>query len=80
MDIEKPAATKKPAAKKVVAAEPPRRKDSLDNLLDEQGVKPYSEKSASKSNGGLDNLFASSDDKPSGSGSSAKKSKKTRRR
>src|SRR6185503_14033409 len=42
MDIEKPAAAKKPASKKeVAAAPPPRRKDSLDNLLDEQGVKPY---------------------------------------
>jgi hypothetical protein len=82
-DIEKPAASKKPSAKKVAAAEPPRRKDSLDNLLDEQGAKPYSSRaSESKSgNGGLDNLFAS-DDKPSRSGNSggAKKSKKTRRR
>ena len=79
MDIEKPAAAKKPGAKKVAAAEPPRRKDSLDNLLDEQGAKPYSAReSQSKSgNSGLDNLFAS-DDKSGGS--SAKKSKKTRRR
>ena len=79
MDIEKPAAAKKPGAKKVAAAKPPRRKDSLDNLLDEQGVKPYSAReSGSKSgNGGLDNLFAS-DDKSGSSG--AKKAKKTRRR
>jgi hypothetical protein len=80
MDIEKPAAKKQPAAKKeVAAAPPPRRKDSLDNLLDEQGVKPYTPPSGKSSgnNAGLDNLFAS-DDK-SGSGGSARKAKKTKR-
>ena len=81
MDIEKPAAKKAPAAKREVAAAPVKRKDSLDNLLDEQGVKPYTPPSGKKGsdNAGLDNLFASSDDK-SGGGGSARKAKKTAKR
>lgn len=75
MDIEKPAAapTKK-APKKVAAA--PAQKDSLDHLLDEQGVKPYSEGHAAKGNGGLDNLFAS---EAPASTSGRKTAKKSRR-
>jgi hypothetical protein len=81
MDIEKPAAKKSPAAKREIAAAPaPRRKDSLDNLLDEQGVKSYTPPTGKKSsdNAGLDNLFAS-DDKSSGGGS-ARRAKKTAKR
>jgi hypothetical protein len=79
MDIEKPAAKKQPSGKKEVAAAPQRRKDSLDNLLDEQGVKPYTPPSGkSGGNGGLDNLFAS-DDKSGGSGSNRKARKAKRR-
>ncbi len=82
MDIEKPAAKKSPAAKRELAAAPaPRRKDSLDNLLDEQGVKPYTPQTGKKSNdnAGLDNLFAS-DDKSGGGGGSARKAKKSAKR
>src|SRR5579884_1115882 len=39
MDIEKPAAGSKKSPKKVATAEP-RKKDSLDNLLDSEGIKP----------------------------------------
>jgi hypothetical protein len=81
MDIEKPAAKKQAAGKKEVAAAPaPRRKDSLDNLLDEQGVKPYTPPSSKSSGGnaGLDNLFAS-DDKSGDSGSNRKARKAKRR-
>jgi hypothetical protein len=75
MDIEKPAAapTKK-APKKVAAA--PAQKDSLDNLLSEQGAKPYSDRTAKGGNGGLDNLFAA--DAPAQS-SGRKTTKKGRR-
>ena len=73
MDIEKPAAAPKRAPKKVASAEP-RRKDSLDNLLDEQGVKPYNPgaKKSGSDSGGLDSIFAS-DDKSGGGSGSAKK-------
>ena len=79
MDIEKPAAKKQAAGKKEVAAAPVRRKDSLDNLLDEQGVKPYTPPSGKSSGGnaGLDNLFADND--KSGGGSGNRKAKKTKR-
>ena len=40
MDIEKPAAPTEKKQKKVAAAPAPRQRDALDNLLDEQGVKP----------------------------------------
>jgi hypothetical protein len=83
MDIEKPAAAKKPASKKVVAdaAPAPRRKDSLDNLLDEQGVKPNNPSGGGTgSNAGLDNLFASDDKSGSHGGSARKGNKKTKRR
>jgi hypothetical protein len=82
MDIEKPATAKKPASKKAVAESTPapRRKDSLDNLLDEQGVKPNNPSGGGiSSNSGLDNLFAS-DDKSGHGGSARKAAKKTKRR
>src|SRR5262245_56344500 len=64
MDIEKPAApTEK--KKKVAAAPAPRQKDALDNLLDEQGVKPNRPSGGGTS--GLDAVFAS------GGGNSGKK-------
>jgi hypothetical protein len=76
MDIEKPAAA--PAKKqKKVASDAPRQRDALDNLLDEQGVKPNRPPSGGD---GLGSLFASSDDDRSGSTQGrAKKAKKTRR-
>jgi hypothetical protein len=81
MDIEKPApaGAKKPAAKKVAAAEQPRQKDALDNLLNEQGVKPYNPGRTSTSDEGLGSVFASDG---AGSGSSTKKTagKKPRRK
>jgi hypothetical protein len=63
-DIEKPAAPVE-HKKKVAAAPAPRQKDALDNLLDEQGVKPNNPTSGTHSSG-LDSVLAS-DDKPAGS-------------
>ena len=75
MDIEQPAASSpKKGPKKVASASAPHQKDSLDNLLNEQGVKPYSEQHGSKGRGGLDNLFAA-DSAPS----AGRKAKKSRR-
>jgi hypothetical protein len=71
-DIEKPAAPVE-HKKKVAAAKEPRQKDALDNLLDEQGVKPNNPSGGGTS--GLDAVFAS-DDKGSKGGKKA--SKKTR--
>jgi hypothetical protein len=59
-DIEKPAAPVE--HKKKVAAAAPKQRDALDNLLDEQGVKPN--RPSGGGTGGLDSVFAS-DDKPS---------------
>jgi hypothetical protein len=72
-DIEKPAAPVE-HKKKVAAAPAPRQKDALDNLLDEQGVKPNRPSGGGTS--GLDAVFAS-DDKGS-KGSTKKASKKAR--
>jgi hypothetical protein len=72
MDIEKPAAPTEKKQKKVAAAPAPRQKDALDNLLDEQGVKPN--RPTGGSTGGLDAVFASDGD-PKGK----KAAKKTRR-
>ncbi len=72
MDIEKPNAPSEKKQKKV-ASTAPRQRDALDNLLDEQGVKPNNPSGGSS---GLDSVFAS-DDK---SGLKGKKTaKKTRR-
>lgn len=67
MDIEKPSSGNKKSAKKVASAEP-RHKDSLDSLLDSEGVKPDNP-SGGRTGGddGLGSLLASD-------GSSAKKS------
>jgi hypothetical protein len=73
MDIEKAATPTAKKQKKVAVAEPKRR-DSLDNLLDSEGIKPDNP-SGGKTGGddGLGSIVASD------SGSSAKKSKKHRR-
>jgi len=72
-DIEKPAAPVE-RKKKVAAAQAPKQRDALDNLLDEQGVKPN--RPSGGGTGGLDSVFASdSDSKSKKSGGS----KKTRR-
>jgi hypothetical protein len=81
MDIEKPAAPSK-KSKKVASSDGPRHRDALDNLLDEQGVKPDNPSGGGTGDSGLGSVLAS-DDKPTGSSggaSSSKKSKKTRRR
>src|SRR5262249_31908033 len=67
-DIEKPAAPVE-RKKKVAAAPAPRKRDALDNLLDEQGIKP-NRPSGGGTGDGLGAVLAS-DDKP------AKNSKKT---
>jgi hypothetical protein len=72
-DIEKPAAPVE-HKKKVAAAPAPRQRDALDNLLDEQGVKPNRPTGGST---GLDSVLAS-DDKGSAKGGK-KTAKKTRR-
>jgi len=71
MDIEKPAAPSEKKQKKVATAQP-RQRDALDNLLDEQGVKPNRPTGGST---GLDSVLAS-DDK--GSKGNKKAAKKTR--
>ena len=71
-DIEKPAAPVE-RKKKVAAVQAPRQRDALDNLLDEQGVKPNRPSGGST---GLDSVLAS-DDKPAKA--SGKKAKKSRR-
>jgi hypothetical protein len=73
MDIEKPAAPTERKQKKV-ASSAPKQRDALDNLLDEQGVKPNNPSGGSS---GLDSVLAS-DDKGSGKGGK-KAAKKTRR-
>jgi hypothetical protein len=72
-DIEKPAAPVE-RKKKVAAAPAPKQRDALDNLLDEQGVKPNRPTGGST---GLDSVLAS-DDKGSAKGGK-KTAKKTRR-
>ncbi len=64
MDIEK-ASTAKKSSKKVAAAEP-RKKDSLDNLLDSEGIKPDNPSGGRTGDDGLNGVLASD--------SSAKKS------
>lgn len=74
MDIEKPAAAPTQKKQKKVASAEPRRKDSLDNLLDSEGVKPDNPSGGKTGDDGLGSLLASD------SGSSAKKSGKKHRR
>ncbi|HEY7376606.1 MAG TPA: hypothetical protein VIF57_30885 [Polyangia bacterium] len=71
-DIEKPAAPVE-RKKKMAATQAPRQRDALDNLLDEQGVKPNRPSGGST---GLDSVLAS-DDK--GAKASGKKGKKAHR-
>jgi len=78
MDIEKAAAPSAKKPKKVATAEP-RHKDSLDNLLDSEGVKPDNPSGGGTGNDGLGGLLAS-DDKPASSNGSGKKSSKKHRR
>ena len=68
MDIEKPAAPTEKKQKKVAQAL--RQRDALDNLLDEQGVKPNNPSGGSS---GLDSVLASGD-------KSSAKGKKTERK
>jgi hypothetical protein len=77
MDIEKAATPSAKKPRKVATAEP-RHKDSLDNLLDSEGVKPDNPSGGGTGNDGLGGLLAS-DDKPAASNSSKKSSKKHRR-
>ena len=75
MDIEKPAApTEK--KKKVATAPAPRQRDALDNLLDEQGIKPNNPSGGSSS--GLDSVLASGDGHSKGGKKAAKKSRRGR--
>jgi len=77
MDIEKPAAPTEKKQKKVASAPAPRQRDALDNLLDEQGVKPNNPSGGGSS--GLASVLAS-DDKGSRSKKSAPKKTRGRRR
>ena len=77
MDIEKAAAPTAKKPKKVATAEP-RHKDSLDNLLDSEGIKPDNPSGGGTGNDGLGGLLAS-DDK-AGGGASKKSSKKQHHR
>jgi hypothetical protein len=74
MDIEK-AATPTAKTKKAKVAEAPKQRDALDNLLEEQGVKPNKPPSGGD---GLNSLLASSDDRSSSHAKSRKGKKKTR--
>jgi len=75
MDIEKPATPTEKKQKKV-AAQAPRQRDALDNLLDEQGVKPNNPSGGGS--GGLDSVFASDDKGAKGGKKAAKKSRRGR--
>jgi hypothetical protein len=78
MDIEKAATPTAKKSKKVAVAEP-RHKDSLDNLLDSEGVKPDNPSGGGTGGDGLSGLLAS-DDKPAASNGGGKKSSKKHRR
>jgi hypothetical protein len=68
-DIEKPAA---PVERKKKMAAAPRQRDALDNLLDEQGVKPNN---PSGGGTGLDSVLASGDGSKGKKTASAKKTR-----
>ena len=72
MDIEKAAAAPT-KTKKAKVAEAPKQRDALDNLLEEQGVRPNKPPSGGD---GLNSLLASGDDRSSGSSGKSKKGKK----
>ena len=71
-DIEKPAAPVE-RKKKVASAQAPKQRDALDNLLDEQGVKPN--RPSGGETGGLDSVFASDDKGSKGKKPAAKKTR-----
>ncbi|HEY6477628.1 MAG TPA: hypothetical protein VI456_13690 [Polyangia bacterium] len=73
MDIEKPAAASSRKQPRKVASAEPKRKDSLDNLLDSEGVKPDNPSGGKTGDDGLGSIVASD------SGSAKKSSKKHRR-
>ncbi|MFL5305531.1 MAG: hypothetical protein ACJ8F1_09965 [Polyangia bacterium] len=73
MDIEKASSGKK-SPKKVASAEP-HKKDSLDNLLDSEGIKPDNPSGGRTGDDGLNSLLASD----SSSGKKSAGSKKHRR-
>ena len=73
MDIEKPAAPTERKQKKTVT-QAPRQRDALDNLLDEQGVKPNNPSGGGTA--GLDSVLASGD---KGSAKGKKTERKGRR-
>ena len=75
-DIEKPAAPVE-RKKKVAAAQAPKQRDALDNLLDEQGVKPN--RPSGGGTGGLDSVFASDSDSKSKKSGGSKKTRGRRR-
>ncbi|HEY4395088.1 MAG TPA: hypothetical protein VGP64_13545 [Polyangia bacterium] len=58
MDIEK-AAAPTPKKQKKVAVSEPKRKDSLDNLLDSEGIKPDNPSSGKTGDDGLGSIVAS---------------------
>jgi hypothetical protein len=78
MDIEKPAAPTEKKQKKVAVAPPPRQRDALDNLLDEQGIKPNNPSAGGTGGDGLGRVLAS-DDKPARSKKAVKKTRGRRR-
>ena len=66
MDIEKAATPTAKKQKKVASAEP-KKKDSLDNLLDSEGVKPDNPSGGGTGDDGLNSLMADSGAKKTGS-------------
>ncbi|HVV16561.1 MAG TPA: hypothetical protein VHH90_05095 [Polyangia bacterium] len=74
MDIEKAGSSTKRSPKKVASAEP-RKKDSLDNLLDSEGIKPDNPSGGGTGDEGLNSLMASD----SSSGKKTGSAKKHRR-
>jgi hypothetical protein len=71
MDIEKPASGSKKSPKKVASAEP-RKKDSLDNLLDSEGIKPDNPSGGRTGDDGLNGVLAS-DSSPAKKSTGSKK-------
>jgi hypothetical protein len=75
MDIEKPAAPTEKKQKKVVT-QAPRQRDALDNLLDEQGIKPNNPSGGGS--GGLDSVLASGDGHAKGNKKAGRKARRGR--
>ena len=66
MDIEKAATPTAKKQKKLASAEP-KKKDSLDNLLDSEGVKPDNPSGGGTGDDGLNSLMADGGSKKTGS-------------